>query len=54
MTKKLIIRYTNALNMSYSSMTMEEAENMQHTHDIMDEQFRRLLDITEEFHFLNR
>jgi len=44
--------HTNALNMSYSSMTMEEAGNMQHTHDIMDEQIRRLLDITEEFHFL--
>jgi hypothetical protein len=44
--------YTKALNMSHSSMTKAEADRLQDTHNSMVEQINKLLNITEEFHFL--
>lgn len=44
--------HTKALSMSHSSMTQDEADQLVHTRNSMGEQINRLLEITDEFHFL--
>ena len=45
--------HTNAISMSHSSMTRDQAVAMENTHNLMADNIKELLEFTEQFHFLS-